>query len=210
MLKNKTVLTFFVLVLCVAGVLAFRALKPDPEAMLKKRIAERSVGDPKAALWITEYFDYQCPPCGVARNLLEDAIKKHPGKIYLQVRYFPLPAHKNSLKAAVHAECASHQPGKFWAMHDKIFEHQSEWAMDSYPELRFLNYAQEAGLDLPKWDACTKDPEIQKSITEEKTKGETLGVKITPTFFINGKMFVGNQALSEELKKLENAPAPAS
>ena len=210
MLKNKTAVTFLILALCVAGVVAFRFFKPDPEALLKKRIAERSNGDPKAALWITEYFDYQCPPCGTARKLLEAAIKNHPGKIYLQVRYFPLPGHKNSLKAAVHAECASRQPGKFWTMHDKIFDHQSEWANDPYAELKFLNYAREAGLDLPRWDACTQDPETQKFVMKEKAQGEKLGVQITPSFFFNGKMAVGNASLSEELKKLEDTSAAVS
>src|SRR6185295_4383525 len=116
---------------CVGAVFLFRGFKPNPEELLKKRTTERSLGDSKAALWITEYFDYQCPPCASARKVLEDAMEEHPGKIYLQVRYFPLPMHKNSLKAAVAGDCASRQPGKFWKFHKAIFEHQSEWAMDN-------------------------------------------------------------------------------
>lgn len=210
MLRNKPLVTIVIALACIMLVLAYRHLRPDPEAELKKRTAERSMGDPKASLWITEYYDYQCPPCAIAHKQLDEAIKKYPGRIYLQVRYFPLAAHRNAMKAAVHAECASRQPGKFWLMHEKIFERQAEWAPDPYPELRFLSYAQEAGLRLEPWDACTKDPRTEKFIAEEKAKGESLGAKITPSFFINGKLVVGNTALTDELKKLEDTTAPAS
>ena len=209
MLKNKFFVTLLAAFLCVGGVLLFRTFKPDPEALLKKRVAERSLGDPKAGFWITEYYDYQCPPCGSARKLLDDVMKRFPGKIYLQVRYFPLPAHKNALSAAVHAECASRQPGHFWAFHEQLFEHQQEWAMDPYASLKFLNYAQSAGIDTPRWDACAKDPETEKYVLEEKKKGEALGIKITPSFFVNGKLVVGVNGLSDALKELEPKAAPS-
>ena len=208
--KKKWRMTLLVLALCVGGVLSFRALKPDPEMLLKKRIAERSKGDAKASLWITEYFDYQCPPCGTAHKVLSDAVLKYPGKIYLQVRYYPLPAHQNALSAAVHSECASRQSGKFWAFHDQLFTHQGQWATDPYAELQFLKFAEEAKIDLPSWDACTKDPATEQFVKDEKAKGESLGVKITPSFFVNGKLIVGVNALTEELKKLETSPAPAA
>ncbi len=201
-MKNKFVQTALVLVLCVGSVFLVRIWRPNPEEVFKKRIAERSIGDSKAKVWITEYFDYQCPPCGAANKLLRDWMAKHPGKIYLQVRYFPLPGHKYSMKAVVHAECASRQKGKFFKFHDALFDHQSEWAVDAYPELRFLTYAQQAGLELKSWDACTKDPETKIFVKEEKAKAEKLGVKITPTFFVNGKMVIGTNALVEELNAI--------
>ncbi len=199
MRRNRAVLTAEVLALCVGLVLLFRVLNPDPAVLMKKRAAERAEGDPKAKVWITEYFDYQCPPCANAYFLLSDWMKKNPGKAYLQVRYFPLPAHKNSMKAAIHAECATRQTGKFWLMHHLIFQHQSEWANEAYPELKYLAYAQQAGLDLERWDACTKDPATEKALRDEKAEAEKLGVKITPTFFVNGKMVVGTNELVKEL-----------
>ena len=80
--------------------------------------------------------------------------------------------------------------------------------MDPYAELKFLTYAQSAGIDLPRWDACVKDPETEKFVTEEKKKGEALGVKITPSFFVNGKLVVGMNGLSDELKQLEPKAEP--
>jgi predicted DsbA family dithiol-disulfide isomerase len=170
--------TIVVIALCVCAVLAFRALRPDSAQAMKKRLAERAQGSEKAPLWITE-----CP-----------------GQIYLQVRYFPLSAHKNAMKAAVYAECASRQPGKFWKFHDRVFEHQPEWAMDPYPQIRFAEYARSADLDVRRLDACAHDETVEKAVADEKKKGEELGVKITPTFFVNGKIAVGVNGLSEALQ----------
>ena len=197
--KNKFLITALVVVLCAGSVFLIKILKPNPDEVLKKRIAERSLVDPKAPAWVTEYFDYQCPPCGTAQKTLHDWIAGHPGKIYLQVRYFPFPKHLHAMKAAIYAECASRQKGKFWKFHEALFDHQAEWAQEAYPELKFLTYAQEAGLELTRWNACSKDPEVEKFVNEERTKADAFGVKLTPSFFVNGKMIVGIKALTEEL-----------
>ena len=210
MKQSKALVTAEIIVLCVASIFLIQILRPDPEGVLKKRITERSWGDPKSKVWVTEYFDYQCPPCANAHAFLRDWMQKNPGKIYLQVRYFPLPAHKNSMTATVHAECATRQQGKFQKFHDLVFDHQSEWAADAYPELKFLTYAQEADLDLARWDVCTKDPATEKFISEEKAQAEKLGVKITPSFFVNGKMVVGTKALSDELNAITDEKKPAA
>ena len=197
---NKISATFLVMALCIGAVFAVRTLRPDAQSAMKKRIAERSLGDEKAPLWITEYFDYQCPPCGLARTALEQAVAEHPGQIHLQVRFFPLPAHKNAMKAAIYAECASRQKGKFWKFHDEVFKHQAEWAQDPYAPLKFASYAESAGLELRRLAACANDRRTEKAVAEEKKKAEGLGVKITPTFFFNGKMVIGVNGLIEEIK----------
>jgi protein-disulfide isomerase len=131
---------------------------------------------------------------------LEEAITEHPGQIYLQVRYYPLTTHKNALKAALYAECASRQKGKFWKFHEALLKNQKDWAMDDYPAIEFATYAASAGLNVSWLDACSHDPETQKAVLEEKKKGEELGVQITPSFFINGKLVVGIDNLIRELK----------
>ncbi len=198
-MNKKILATFMVVAVSVGGVLTFRTLKPDPAELLKTRIAARALGSEKAPIWITEYFDYQCPPCAIARVLLEKTIAEHPEQVYLQVRFFPMPAHKNGMKAAVFAECASRQKGKFWKFHEEMFDHQGEWAEDDYASFKFLSYAQDAGLDLNCLEACVQDPETEKAVAEEKKKAQAVGVQATPTFYVNGKMAVGVSALREEL-----------
>ena len=191
-----------VILLCVGFISLVRTIKPNPEEILRKRITERSLGGEKASLWITEYFDYQCPPCAMARKVLENLIAQHPDKIYLQVRYFPLAAHKNSMKAAIYAECASAQKGKFWKFHEQLFENQNQWAADQYPELKFAGYAGTAGLDMKRLDACVSDPTTEKTVIEERDKGSGLGVKMTPSFFVNGKLVIGIKSLEDEIKPI--------
>ena len=200
MKNNRTSATVLIVIACVAAVFAVRALRPDLGALWQKSVSERSLGSDKAPLWITEYFDYQCPPCANARIALEQTMAEHSGQIYLQVRFFPLAAHKNALKAAVYAECASRQKGKFWKFHEEIFKHQAEWATDPYPQIKFAGYAEAAGLDLARIDRCAEDAAVEKAILDEKKKAEELGVKITPTFFVNGKLVVGLNDLRSELK----------
>lgn len=201
MLRKKIISTVIVIGLCVGFIQGFRAFMPNAEELMKKRLSQRSTGNPDSKTWITEYFDYQCPPCALAAKVLKEHLEKNPKSIYLQVRYFPLQGHPHAMKAATYAECASRQNGKFWAYHELLFSHQSEWAPEKYPELKFLEYAKQAGLDLDQWDRCNKDPETQKFIVSEKEKAAELGVKITPSFFVNGELVVGVKALQDALNK---------
>ncbi len=202
MLRKKIITTLLVIGLCVGSIFGIRALKPNSDEVMKKRLAERSTGNSNSKTWITEYFDYQCPPCSMAAMVLREHLKAKPDSIYLQVRYFPLPGHPHAMKTATYAECASRQPGKFWKFHELLFSHQKDWAVEKYPELKFLEYAKEAGLDLEKWDRCTKDPEVPKFIADEKSRAVELGVSTTPSFFVNGELVVGVKGLQDTLSKL--------
>ena len=203
-MRHKFLFKILIVIVCVGSVFVARVLKPNSEELLKKRVAERSLGDPKAPIQVVEYFDYQCPPCSTVRAVLDDWMIKHPGKIYLQLRYYPLAAHSHALKAALYAECAARQEGKFFKFHNLLFDHQTEWAREAYPQLKFLIYAEKAELALSRFDVCVKDPEIEKFVNEERAKADSLGVKITPSFFVNGKMVVGVKALLEELDAVVN------
>ena len=206
---KKLFATVLLAAVCVGGILLVRVMRPDPSEVLKRRMAERSMGAEKAPVWITEYFDYQCPPCAIAAKTLKEAITQKPDRYFLQARYYPLPAHKNALKAAVYAECVSRQKGRFWAFHEAVFEHQKDWAKDPYPQIHFARYAEAAGADLHALDACVSDPKVQEAVEEEKKKGSDLGVQITPSFFVNGKLVVGNQALKQELEQAAEVPHEA-
>jgi protein-disulfide isomerase len=199
-MNKKILMTAGVLLAAAGFVLGLRTLRPDPAAVLKQRQAERSLGSEKAPVWITEYFDYQCPPCAKARGILEEEMAAHPGQIYLQARFFPLPGHRHAMKAALYAECASRQKGKFWKFHEAMLTHQDEWKDDAYASFRFVSYAEEAGLDLKRLDACVQDPKTQEAVAEEKKKAQEIGVQMTPTFYINSNMIIGTEKLHDEIQ----------
>jgi protein-disulfide isomerase len=163
----------------------------------------RSKGSPSAEIWIVEYSDYQCTACRAAYYILEEVHKLFPQDVYLQARFFPLLRHNYGLKSAIYAAAAAEQD-KFWPYHAILFEKQPEWheaSGDKIDDL-FEGYAKEVGLDVQKLKAAVSDPKTKEKVTDETEKAKSMGVHITPTFFINGKMVAGMKALKEELKSV--------
>ena len=99
------------------------------------------------------------------------------------------------MPAALAAEAAGKQ-GKFWEMHDKIFENQKDLADE-----RFIAYATELGLDVEQFKKDMASEELKKKITDQQTQGATLGARGTPAFFVNGRFLSGAQPV-ENFKKL--------
>ncbi len=201
----KKILAGLVLVLfCVGAVLAGRHfLGPQAGFDAKERDFLRSKGEPTADLWIVEYLDYQCSSCKTGSGILSDFISRHPGKIYLQVRFRPsVTSHRHALKASLYAECAARQ-GKFWPFHEAILREQERWSVlpDAEIDAVFENIAREAGVDAGKLAKCLADPSVKQAVVDEKDKAIAMGVKLTPTFYLNGRMVVGPDPLKAELEK---------
>jgi protein-disulfide isomerase len=127
----------------------------------------------------------ECESCRAMYPVVKDLMTEYDGKIRLVVRYMPL--HSNSVLAATVTEAAGEQ-GKYWEMQQKLFENQSQWGEKQTPQRElFIGYAKELGLDLQKFEASLSDPKYATKIQRDKNDGETLGVRATPTFFINGQ-----------------------
>jgi len=139
--------------------------------------------NPKVTL--EEFADAECPYCGRSVGLLNAVIASHPGDIAVRFRHFPLPGHQGSMLAHV-ALVAAGKQGKFWEMHDLIFAHQDEITR---PDL--IHYASEIGLDEKRFVQELNNPQSAAVVNRDRAEGETLGVDATPTFFVNGKKFVG-------------------
>jgi len=117
------------------------------------------------------------------------------------VRYFPLPGHKNSMTAASAVEAAGKQ-GKYWEMHDVVFENQRDWGEKQIATpVIFEGYAKQLGLDLTKFQQDVISQEVKSRIERDKNTGTTLGIQGTPTFFLNG-IKIENPRGYEEFKKI--------
>ena len=199
MSKPKAIAGAWIILACFLAVFAGRALwGPSGRLPMDKRLTARSKGDPKASVWVVEYFDYQCGACKAASAWLDEYIAQHPGRLYLQERFHPLQHHPFGLRSAVFAECAARQ-GKFWPLHDKLFESQDTWSQSKETEALLRQYAVEAGADADKLDACLADPSAEQDVVKERDEGLALGITSTPTSFVNGKMLVGVQRLKEDI-----------
>jgi protein-disulfide isomerase len=123
-----------------------------------------------------------------------------PGKVYLELRYFPSPKQERSMLTARFAECSARQ-GKFWQFHDVLIPRQHRWRTLADPRPVLTQFAKEAGLDLPGLELCLKDKSVTELILEERNDAKALGVRRTPTYFINDKMLVGLESLRQELEQ---------
>lgn len=183
--------------------------KPTPPADSKVLVREDSniKGPKNAKVTLVEFGDFQCPACGASHPIVKQITEEYKNDVTFVFRHFPLPMHKNAVKAALAAEAAGAQD-KFFEMHDLLFENQGEWGESNNPEELFEKYAKELDLDIEKFTAGIKDKKYESKINKDKADGTAVGANSTPTFFINGKIQSGGipydqfkAKIEEELKK---------
>jgi protein-disulfide isomerase len=154
-------------------------------------------GPENAPITIIEFADYECGYCGRARDSMREVMAKYPGKIRLVFRDFPLSFHPNATPAAIAARCAGAQ-GKFWEMHNLLFDHQSELTTEN-----FMKWAGELGLDLTQFEACGQDPRVKAQVDADLEAGSAVGVSGTPAFFVNGVSLSGAQPVDAFVQIIE-------
>ena len=193
-------MTLIVFGACLSVVFAVRALGGNYYPATDIELA-RIKGSPKAELHIIGFSDFECPACANGAKILDAYLKMYPQKIYFEARYFPLiQIHRYSLRAATYAQCAARQ-NRFWPVHDQLFQKQSEWKDLLNVDVFFMGIARNAKLDEKALESCLMDPGVQKIILKDREEGRQRGVKSTPTYFINGQVFVGPKSLEDELSK---------
>ncbi len=138
-------------------------------------------GPPDAAVTLVEYGDYECPHCGRAYPIVKEVQKQMGRRLRFVYRNFPLrETHPHAQHAAEAAEAAGAQ-GKFWEMHDRLFERQ--FALD---DDALIEYAGDLGLDVARFRRELADRVYEPRVREDFRSGMLSGVNGTPTFFING------------------------
>jgi protein-disulfide isomerase len=166
-------------------------------------------GSAEAPVEITEFADYQCPFCQTFATLqmptIEDRLIKS-GRVRWRYRDFPLQQHAFARLAAHSAACADEQ-GKYWDQHQRIYEGQSEWASARDAGRIFRGYAQAAGLDLGRYDACMKAGKYAGRIQASYNEGVQLGVSSTPTLLVSGRLYRGRFD-SDAIIKMVDSLAP--
>jgi len=149
-----------------------------------------ALGPADAPITIVEFSDYECPFCRRWHaEVYEQLLAAYPGKIKLVYRNLPLTSiHPDALAAAEAAMCAGEQD-VYWKYHDKLF------SGESLGNSVYLQYAQDLGLNMTTFKSCLSDHKYQKAIEADSDFAINLGIRSTPTFFINGLAMVGAQPL---------------
>lgn len=157
-------------------------------------------GNIDAPITLVEYGDYQCPHCGRAYPIVKRIQAEMGDRMRFVFRDFPLEkAHPQALMAAVASEAAGLQ-GKFWEMHDMLFENQKRLHHSGLVE-----YARALELDVNRFEQDMNDEQLAIRVKEEFYSGMRSGVNATPTFFVNGEKFEGDWdggGLAEYLKSM--------
>lgn len=140
-----------------------------------------------APVLLEEYGDFQCPPCGFFHPVLKRLEGEYPTQLRVAFHHFPLrEMHKNAAEASRAAEAAALQ-GKFWQMHDLLFEKQKDWKDAAPARPIFLGYARTLGLDIQKFTQDIDSTTVSNRVMNDEKGGAARGVTGTPTVFLNGR-----------------------
>jgi protein-disulfide isomerase len=153
-----------------------------------------SRGAADAEVVIVEFADFECPYCSRAHETVQAVLNTYKEKVRIVFRHYPLSFHLKAPKAAEATLCAGEQ-GKFWELHDALFESQEI-------EVEALKLqAKRAGLDEARFDACLDSGKTAELVKRDMQEGQRVGVTGTPAFFINGLMLTGAQS-EESFQKI--------
>ncbi len=152
------------------------------------------MGGADAKITIVEFTDFECPFCSRGANTMTELKNKYGNKIKVVFKNYPLPFHNNAKTAANAAFCArEHGEKYFWKLHDKLFENQSK-----LNESGILSMVKTIGIkDIKKFEACVKGKKHMALVDQDMKEALEIGVKSTPTFFVNGRMITGALSLHE-------------
>lgn len=174
-----------------------------PKSNIQVDIAGAPVtGGDNAKVTMVEFSDFQCPFCGRAAKTVSEVKKKYGNKIKIAFKQFPLPMHKDAMPAAEASMCVNEQGhDKFWKFHDIAFA-----AQDKLDTENLVKHAKASGADEKKFKECFEAHKYADLVKKDMAYGEKLGVRSTPTFFINGQLLSGalpieqfSEVIDEEL-----------
>jgi len=173
-------------------------VQPAPDKLLAVATDDWVKGDSVVAQAVlVEYLDFECPACAAYHPIVNQLIAEFGDTIAVVQRYFPLPGHRNGLSSALAAEAAGQQ-GKYWEMHDLLFESQEEWRGKALPNSElFVPYAEKLGLDVEQFKSDMGSKELADRVNRDRKTGVTLGVQGTPTFFLNGEKLINPRSFAD-------------
>jgi len=197
---------------------AAQALKKPTAEKGEEREGVHTLGPADASVVLEEFGDFQCPPCGMLAEPLNEMAKEFP-KLRVVFKNFPLVMHQHAMEAAHAAEAAGLQ-GHFWEMHDLLYREQSVWSKAADVRELFVSYAAMLKCNTMRFKKDIDSEEVAKRVSDDQEEGKKLGVTNTPTIFINNEAVPPprlspadlHEAIEEAMKnpRPPATPAPAA
>ena len=207
----------FVIVIAVAltafgsGALLYRAKLPqvknitDAQSASGKNDGSAHIrGNREAPVTLEEFGDFQCPPCGQFAAFTDQLLKEYDSRLRIVFRNFPLPGHEHAREAALAAEAAGFQ-GKFWDMYDTLYREQSSWSKAPNTRELFESYAGTLGLNMEQFKKDMDSAKAKERIDSDQAFADSLGIKVTPTIFINKRALEPQEKNPEGVRAAINA-----
>ncbi|MBA2663252.1 MAG: thioredoxin domain-containing protein [Bradymonadaceae bacterium] len=160
-------------------------------------------GGKNAKVVIVEFADFQCPHCRDAGKMLDEINKKYGDQVAIYFKQFPLGRAEGQL--AAQASLAAHKQGKFWPMHDILFQNQHVLSRE-----RIERFAQQLGLNFERFKKDMNSPEIVAQVTRERKEGEAANLSGTPAIFINGRSYLDDKTTSRLIDAIDAELAAAA
>ena len=176
----------------VAGAAPVAAAKPAGTVLPNTQETEslHARGPADAPVTLEEFGDFQCPSCATVSDVINKLEQDYGPRLRVIFREFPLEMHSHAVEAALAAEAAGLQ-GRFWEMHDMLYQYQTVWSKVSDVSHFFDAYAQSLGLDVERFRTDSQSPALRARVISEGEMGVSRGVKNTPTLFINDSQLRG-------------------
>jgi protein-disulfide isomerase len=209
-MNNRFVAIIIALVVAFLGIIyVSKDKKADAPSSNNQSIkaTEHKQGEGNKGVTLIEYGDFECPACAAYYPLVKQVKEKYKDDITFQFRHFPLvQIHRNAMAAHRAAEAAGKQ-GKFFEMHDMLYERQQAWKSDTNATATFEGYAKELGLDVEQFKREAASGEINDIINADIKEGQAVDATSTPTFVINGKKIENPRDLEGFFKLIDDAIA---
>jgi protein-disulfide isomerase len=156
-------------------------------------------GNPTAPVTLEEFGDFQCPPCANMAPFIDQLVKEYHPNLKIVFRNLPLPVHKYAREAALAAEAAGLQ-GRYWEMHDVLYREQAVWSKADNARELFDSYAGMLGLNLNQFKKDMASEKARQRIESDQERADSLGVRSTPTVFINNQEVAPNEKTANGLR----------
>ena len=153
-----------------------------------------------AKVTLIEYGDFQCPACGAYFPVVKQLSEELKNDLRVVYRNMPLTNIHPFAMITAQAAYAAGRQGKFWEMHDLLFENQSEWTTSNARE-KILQYAESLKLDIDKFKEDLDSDEAKDFVNKQREEALSIGLNSTPSFFLNGK-YIQNPKTFEDFQKL--------
>lgn len=163
-------------------------------------------GAPNATVTLEEFADFECPSCGFFEPTMREIKTVYGDRVRVIFRQYPLQMHQHAYDAARAAEAAGQQ-GKFWEMHDMLYDKQKSWSKEM-PDARkeFENYAKTLGLNVDKFNNDLTGDTANSRVSADKKRGDFISIRATPSIFLNGRLLTADEMQVTKMRELiENA-----